>query len=196
MPPTVLTVRFWKALRLWRLVQLSLLLLSAALAGVSCGGDDGLAEVLHVQGRTLEIQVYQPIIARQFLFDYEGQVRKLEVPDPSRRLAAVQIIVISRNITFVPMGIDEESAQLGNALKGEKYYMIDPLESSEALVGVPPDSGVYDQIMWGDFELTKGTQARGWMFFDIPVGLKTDTLWWYEGDQIIARFAGYAPPKS
>jgi hypothetical protein len=166
-----------------------------ALAGASCGGDDGLAEVVPVQGRTLEIHVYRPIIERQFLFNYEGQVYKLEVPDPSRRLAAVQIIVVSRNITFVPMSIDSESAQLGNASKGEKYSVIDPLETAEILQGVPPEGGVYGPIMWGDFELTKGTQARGWMFFDIPVGLKADTLWWYEADQIIARYRGYLPPQ-
>lgn len=188
-------VRLLSAPRLSRLVQLSLFLVMAILAGVSCGGD-GLAEVVPVQGRTLEIHVYRPIVARQFLFNYEGQVHKLEVPDPSRRLAAVQIIVVSRNITYVPMSIDADSAQLGNAAKGEKYSMIDPLETAEVLQGVPPEGGVYSPIMWGDFELTKGTQATGWIFFDIPVGLKTDTLWWSEADQMIARFGGYLPPKS
>jgi len=172
-----------------------LLLVAAVLVGVSCGGGDGLAEVVPVQGRTLEIHVYRPIIERQFLFSYEGKVYKLEVPDPSRRIAAVQIIVVSRNITYVPMNIDGESAQLGNASKGEKYSMLDPLETAQILQGVPPESGVVGPIMWGGFELTSGTQASGWMFFEIPVGLKTDTLWWNEADQIIARFGGYSPPE-
>ncbi|MDA1188960.1 MAG: hypothetical protein O2854_04695 [Chloroflexi bacterium] len=159
------------------------------IAGIaaSCGGQQTI-DVFPVRGRNLEIHVSRPIISKQIIYSYQGRVLKLEVPDPSRRLAAVQITVVNRDITFVPLTIDTETAEIGDSIKSQRFEIVDPADGL-SLEGVPPEDGVYGPMLWDEIELTKGTQATGWLFFDVPVGLSVNALWWSEADSIIVRFS-------
>ena len=166
------------------------LALSAFLIAISvaaCGGEQAEG-FFPVRGRTLEVHVDRPIFSKQILYTYQGRVMKLEIPDPSKRLVAVRLDVVNRNITFVPLTIDSESAELGDSLKSIKFKPLDPAGGSN-LEGIPPETGVRSPSLWGEIELTKGTQASGWLFFEVPVGLRISALWWIEADSIVVRFS-------
>lgn len=158
-----------------------------AVAATACGGEQ-TEGFFPVRGRTLEVHVDRPIFSKQILYVYKGRVMKLEIPDPSKRLVAVRLDVVNRNITFVPLTIDSESAELGDSLKSIKFKPLDPAEGSH-LEGIPPETGVLSPSLWGEIELTKGTQASGWLFFEVPVGLRISALWWIEADSIVIRFS-------
>ena len=172
----------------WLLPALALLLSGLAIAAACGGGDSGLR---HVKGRTLEIYYESPIITQSLVYNRDGQDYLIEAEDPSKRIAVVKITVANRNITHVPIQINSESADIGNRRKSTKVKALNPYDDEVRVKIDNADAdelGKFTPFLWGSADVNKGFQAAGWMVFEIPVGLKLDTLWWKEADDILVKF--------
>jgi hypothetical protein len=170
------------------LIAVALTLSGIALTA-SCG--DGGPDQRFVKGRTLEIYYEAPVIVQSLVYNSDGQDYLIEAEDPSKRIAVVKLIVANRNITHVPLRIDSESADIGNRRKSTKIKALDPYDDAVRERTDASDSDEVDRFtpfLWGSADVDKGFQAVGWMVFEIPVGLKLDSLWWKEADEILVKF--------
>ena len=167
------------------LAAVALSALAAALAA-GCGG--GEPDAFAVRGRTMELVFERPVLAKRVYFTNAGTSYLLEVPDPSTRIAAVKITVINRQINITKLRVGADSVSIGSGRSGERHGAVAPFEQSVIHEGPIPEGEEFSPLLWDDFELERGFQSSGWIFFEVPVGLDLDTLWWRAADDIIGRF--------
>lgn len=150
-----------------------------------------------VEGRSLQLYFPRPEILDEVAYvDGDGQLRVIRPSQPNRRLAAVNVTIVNRTTTIVPMFIDTRAAQLGDR-RGERIWVMDPFQAAQPgqsdQCSVSRDTGLmqckYTPFLWGKVDLVKDYQISGWMLFEIPRDLKLDALWWNEADDIVASFA-------
>ena len=159
----------------------------------ACGGDGLKKEV--VRGRTLEIHVTRPQLVDKLAFiDRQGQHRETRATASNRRLAIVNVTVVNRTATVIPIIVGPKSAQLGNR-RGERINALDPVTQSRLVDTADPlEEAKYAPLLWGDFELGQDFQGSGWMVFEVPQGLTLGSFWWREVDDIIVDFIDYRRP--
>ena len=165
------------------------MILAASGLAAGCGG--GEPDLLYVRGRTLELHYGPAEITPRVVYTAGGKHFQIRNEDPSTRIAVIKVIIVNRGITHVPMRIDSDAADIGNRKKGERFKALNPLDEvvREVIDSVDPDEeNKFVPFLWGDVVLDKGTQAEGWLVFEVPVGLQLDTLWWNQSDEILARF--------
>ena len=168
--------------------MLKFLLLTVVVSAVlvtGCGGND--TNVFAKNGRNLQIVYEEPVIVKRLAFKSAGNMAMIKVDDPSTRIAAVKFTVVNQQINILKLRITNDSVFVGNGMKGVRYPALSPTERA-----LPNDGSeeieIFSPILWGEFELEIGYQAAGWIFFEIPTGLKLDTLWWRAADEIIGRY--------
>jgi hypothetical protein len=161
------------------------MLMLMALA-TACGG--GEPEFVGSRGRTLEVHMRPVEIVEKMAFtDLEGQHRVLRPKASNRLLALVEVTVVNRTSTVIPLLVDEEATQLGDR-RTDRIKATDPFESAKVVDTADPDENLYAPLFWGEFELARDTQLTGWIVFDVPKGLKLGTLWWNEVDTILVDY--------
>lgn len=169
-----------------RLLAPALLALLLVVVASACGGSD--PDAFAVRGRTMEIVFERPVVAKRVFFTNAGISYKIEVPDPSTRIAAMKVTVINRQINITKLRVGTDSVLIGNGRIGERHGAIAPFQRADTYTGEIPEGESFSPLLWDDFELERGFQSSGWIFFEVPVGLELDTLWWRAADDIIGRF--------
>ncbi|MBN19136.1 MAG: hypothetical protein CL758_06675 [Chloroflexi bacterium] len=137
-------------------------------------------------GRSLEILVDKPIKLENLDFVHlNGQYNRLFPKASNRILALVEVTVINRTSTVVPLKIDEDSSTLGDS-RGEILKPLNPFKNNQ-LINIPnePIKDIYSPLLWGEIELARNTEVSGWMVFDVPRGLRLNSFTWDEVDYII-----------
>ena len=156
----------------------SLVLLGAVGA---CGGNPDVAVSV---GRSLELHVSTPDIVNEVNFiDESGIPRQIRARASNRQLVVVEVTIVNRTSIVTPLRIDSESAQLGDR-RGQRIDALDPFESGRPIAELSEEDRTYTSFLWGDTQLEREFQIRGWMVFDVPKGLTLGTFWWREVDQI------------
>ena len=151
------------------------------------GGPDGTSS----RGRNLEIHALTPTLAdRVTLADAGGQFRVLRPTASNKRLAVVNITVVNRTTTVIPLLVDGEAARLGDR-RGQRINALNPFEGGVLVVSADPEETVYSPMLWGQLELERNTQVTGWILFEVPKGMTLGTIWWDEVDPIVADFIDY-----
>ena len=108
------------------LLALSLVSMITLVAVTAACGGGGLEKEI-VRGRTLEIHVTRPQLVDKLAFvDREGQHRVTRASASNRRLALVNVTVVNRTATVIPIIVGPKSAQLGNR-RGERIATLDPV---------------------------------------------------------------------
>jgi len=46
-------------------------------------------------------------------------------------------------------------------------------------------------LLWGEVQLDRDFQVKGWMIFDVPKGLTLGSVFWNEIEEIIADYVDY-----
>lgn len=161
-------------------------LFAVVAVAAACGGGD--ATGFHFQGRTLEIVFEEPVVAKRVFFINKDRPYVVEVADPSTRIAAINVAVINRQINITKLRVDAGSVSIGNGQSGQRFDALPPFEKAAEFTGEIPEGENFSPLLWDDFDLERGFQSGGWIFFEIPVGLELDTLWWSAADDIIGRF--------
>jgi hypothetical protein len=164
----------------------SLVALLLVVVAAGCGG--GEPDAFAVRGRTMEIVFERPVVGKRVFFTNADISYKIEVADPSTRIAAVKVTVINRQINITKLRVGSDSVFIGNGRIGERHGAISPFHTADTYTGEIPEEESFSPLLWDDFELERGFQSSGWIFFEVPVGTDLDTLWWSAADDIIGRF--------
>ena len=166
------------------------LIVGAALVAVlaaACNGGDEPREHYSF-GRVLEVYATEPELPERILIRAPGSCdgpeshRLLQHTNPNRAYVAVQVRVANRTAGVAPLFVHSETAQLGDP-RSDRVFALDPCTAGVGYV--PPESGeavttTHTPLLWGNVELKKGFQVRGWMFFDVPKSLTLDAFWWQD----------------
>ena len=160
-----------------------LILILSVLTLISCKQEITL---VGKSGRSLEILVDKPIKLENLDFAHlNGQYNRLFPKASNRILALVEITVINRTSTVVPIKIDEDASLLGDS-RGQTIKPVNPFENNQLINIInEPINDIYSPLLWGDIELARNTQVSGWMIFDVPRGLRLNSFTWDEVDYII-----------
>jgi hypothetical protein len=152
----------------------------------ACGGGDSGA--LTFTGRNLEIRFERPVETKRVFFTANDAQYLLEVADPGTRIWAVKLHAVNRQINIVKLRVDSGSVEIGNGRAEQRFNALSPLEMGTKFTGEMPEDEIFIPLLWGEFELERGFQAGGWIFFEVPAGTDINTLWWSSADDIIGRF--------
>jgi hypothetical protein len=167
---------------------LTLVLVLMAMMVVAC---NSVPDVHLARGRSIEIQVSRPVVKTKMSFlDDEGKHRVVRPRASNRQLAMVEIAVVNRTSTVMPLLIDEEAAELGDR-RGERIEALDPFVNSRVVEAAGPKEGEFAPLLWGEVQLDRDFQVKGWMIFDVPKGLTLGSVFWNEIEEIIADYVNY-----
>ena len=172
-----------------RRLSISSLVATLTLVGVmaaACGGGD--SDALAFTGRNLEIRFERPVETKRVFFTTNGSQYLLEVADPGTRIWAVRLDAINRRVNIAKLRVDSGSVEIGNGSAGQRFNALSPLEAATRFTGEMPEDEIFTPLLWGEFELERGFQSGGWIFFEVPAGTVINTLWWSSADDIIGRF--------
>ena len=165
-----------------------MLLITLASMVAACGGE---AKLVGSNGTNLQVYTTRPEIAEKITFqDAEGNHRVVRPKASNRQLAVVNITIVNRTTTVIPMLLMGEAIQIGDR-RGEKINVLDPFISSKIVDEADPEEDKYLPFMWGEQELDRGFQMSGWIAFDVPKGIRLTSLWWNEVDQMIVDYVPY-----
>ena len=127
-------------------------------------------------GRSLEILVDKPLKLENLDYVHlNGQYNRLFPKASNRILALVEVTVINRTSTVVPIKIDEDASLLGDS-RGETIEPLNPFKNEQLIILNEPIKDIYSPLLWGDIELARNTQVSGWMIFDVPRGLRLNSF--------------------
>ena len=163
-------------------------LIAALMGAIAAGCGGGEPDAYAVRGRTMELVFEVPVVGKKVYFTNAGTGYVMEVADPSTRIAAVKFTVINRQINISKLRVGADSVSIGHGKTGERHGAIDPFVKAIQYDGPIPEDEEFSPLLWDEFELERGYQSSGWIFFEVPVGLTLDTLWWRAADDIIGRF--------
>ena len=167
---------------------LTLVLVLMAMMVVAC---NSAPDVHLARGRSIEIQVGRPVVTTEMSFhDDEGKYRVVRPRASNRQLAMVEIAVVNRTSTVMPLLIDEEAAELGDR-RGERIEALDPFVNSRVVEAADPKEDEFAPLLWGEVQLDRDFQVKGWMIFDVPKGLTLGSVFWNEIEEIIADYVDY-----
>ena len=167
---------------------MTLVLVLMAMMVVAC---NSAPDVHLARGRSIEIQASRPVVKTNMSFlDDEGKHRIVRPRASNRQLAMVEITVVNRTSTVMPLLIDEEAAQLGDR-RGERVDALDPFVNSRVVEAADPEEDEFAPLLWGEVQLGRDFQVGGWMIFDVPKGLTLGSVFWNEIEEIIADYVNY-----
>ena len=153
----------------------------------ACGGEEEEREHYSF-GRVLEVYATEPAFPERSLIrapagcNGSAKYRLLEHTNPNRTYAAVQVRIVNRTAGVAPLYVHSETAELGDP-RSDRIFALDLCTAG---VGYEPPPGseavetTHTPLLWGNVELKKGFQVRGWMFFDVPKSLTLDAFWWQD----------------
>lgn len=158
-------------------------------AVVSDEGDD-----LGVSGRNLDIFSTRPLIVSQaFYIDANGETKVITPRASNRQLVVLNVTIVNRTSTIIPLLVDEEAAQIGDR-RTKRVGAIDYSERSKVYASSLEEGiGVknINPLLWGDVELPRQMQVSGHIVFDVPKGLLLGTFFWDEVEYIPVDFVDY-----
>ena len=152
---------------------------------VACNGEQVDLEHYSV-GRVLEVYATEPAFPDRTLIrapqSCEGgaSYRLLEHTNPNRTYAAIQVRIVNRKAGVTPLFVRSETAQLGDP-RSDRIFALDLCTAGISYEPPPESEAVettHSPLLWGNVELKKDFQVRGWMFFDVPKSLPLDAFWW------------------
>jgi hypothetical protein len=167
---------------------LVLLVVLLSIVATACSDD---AEFHFVRGRSVEIHVGNPVIKSKMSFqDDDGRHHVIRPKASNRQLALVEVVVVNRTSTVMPLLVDGDAAQLGDR-RGERIDALDPFSNSRIVEIADENEGEFAPLLWGDVQLDRQFQVQGWMIFDVPKGLLLSSVWWNEIDDVIVDYVSY-----
>ena len=145
------------------------------------------------QGDTLIISIEE--IKRVLEVRFQGTDEKHYVIAPAstdNELIVIRLNVHNADATTVIMTVDEEAAQLRGFNHDEQYQLLNPdpeanVENIRLADGPHPAEDRYVPFIRGPVDLPKGFSVVGWVVFEVPEGLKLESLRWDAGDTVFIR---------
>lgn len=190
-PPGARLIRLFTPLLPTRpiLARLSLAALACivALMAVACSDDP---DIIAVRGRSIEIHAERPVVVEKVAYSFGGEHREIRPRASNRQLALVEVTVVNRTSTTMPLLVNPEAARIGDR-RGERIEARNPFEDYKVVDHASEDEDAYAPLLWGDIELNREFQVQGWMIFDVPKNLTLGSFWWHEIDEVVGDYVEY-----
>ena len=142
------------------------------------------------KGAQLTIVTGTPKIAQEIVFKHENEIRKI-TPNANKELVAVYLGIVNSDVGKASLYIDSEAAVLRDT-DYKTHSILDPFSESEVITsqGDYTDSQLmeYVPLLWGNQTLMKDYQITGFLIFEVPIGREWQSLNWYQGDTVVAKF--------
>ena len=120
---------------------------------ISCWGDYSSSNI--TKGRTIAIETFAPVVRDRITFtDTEGNIRLIK-PKQDNKIVAVKVRIINDSVTYVPLFIDTEAAELGDR-GGARGWNIDPYKNSVSSSSKEAELDKFTPLLSGHIELNKG----------------------------------------
>ena len=149
---------------------------------------------LGVSGRNLDIFSTRPLVVSQaFYTDVNGDTKVITPRASNRQLVVLNVTIVNRTSTVIPLLVDEEAAQIGDR-RTKRVGAIEYSERAKLYSGTLEEGiGVtnINPLLWGDVELPREMQVSGHVVFDVPKGLLLGTFFWDEVEYIPVDFVDY-----
>ncbi len=162
-----------------------LFLMLAGLLGLVVVGCLGPASVDKVyKGRVLLFAITDVRLVDRVGYQEKAINYVVESQDPDHQLVLIQLGVINQEAGQVSVPIGPEAATLVDKEGGE-YRPLDARQRARQVSEpLPNPNRVGIPVLWGDYALTKGFEARGWLYFEVPKGEKLNYLSWEATDTL------------
>ena len=142
------------------------------------------------KGAQLTIVTSTPKIANEIVFRHDNEIRRI-IPTTNKELVAVYIGIINSDVGEASLYIDSDAAVLRDS-NYKTHPIVDPFTNSEILTSQLDytDSQLmeYVPLLWGNQTLMRDYQITGFLIFETPIGREWQSLDWYQGDSIVAKF--------
>ena len=169
------------------LVALACIASLMSLMAAACSDDP---DIIAVRGRSIEIHAERPVTVEKVAYSFGGEHREIRPRASNRQLALVQVTVVNRTSTTMPLLVDPEAARIGDR-RGERIEARNPFEDYKVVDHASEDEDAYAPLLWGDIELNREFQVQGWMIFDVPKNLTLGSFWWHEIDEVVGDYVEY-----
>ncbi len=171
--------------------KVSLATVFAALIVLTLAGCGGDSDIQYAKGRSIEIHATNPVTANKLTYaDGQGEHWVVRPSASNRQLALVNVTIVNRTSTVMPLLVDPDAARLGDR-RGERIRAVDPFVSSAASGGTDVDEDKFTPFLWGVISLERQMQVQGWVIFDVPKGLTLGSMFWDEVDEVVVDFIDY-----
>ena len=121
-------------------------------------------------GEVLSIGAHQPRLLDSVVYTWSDGLNYEITPEAEgTKIAAVRARAVNQDSTQVTLSIDARAATL-NAKEGEAYAPFEPSSRHVETAAEAPEDNVYGPHLWGQFQLRRQFEVKGWFFFEVPDG--------------------------
>lgn len=144
-------------------------------------------------GRSLEIHTEKPIMVDHAYYEDGVDNYFIEPTASNKQLVVLDIVVVNRSSTIIPLLIEPNSVKLGDR-RGLRIEALNPYEVATKITDEfanETNPHYVTQIIWGEIELPRDTQVAGTIIFEVPKSLLLGTLFWDEVEYIPIDYIDY-----
>jgi hypothetical protein len=138
-------------------------------------------------GRTLVMNLAQIQKVTQVAYQHEDRHFVVQPKDPGNVLAAVQLTLVNQKSARMMVLADANAALLEDD-KGNTYQPLNPWEQRREVAKAEGNERLFVPFLWGNFEIPKDYELKGWMLFEVPRDIKFSLFRWEQADSLLVRF--------
>ena len=129
------------------------------------------------KGEVLSVGAYKPKLLDKVVYAIQGQNWIITPQEENFKIAAVRARAVNLTSTQVSLLVDENAITL-NAKDGAEFKPFEPGMRAVETTDEAPEDNPYGAHIWGPFQLFKGFEIAGWLFFEVPEDTEfADMVW-------------------
>ena len=129
------------------------------------------------KGEILSIGAHKPKLVDRVVYSVQGQSYVITPMEEGAKIAALRARAVNVTSTQVTLSVDEAAVTL-NGTEGQQFSPFDPKSRAEETTEETPEDNPYGAHVWGRFQLRKGFEVAGWLFFEVPAGTEFIDMAW------------------
>ena len=129
------------------------------------------------RGEILAVGAHKPKLMDQVLYSVKGQNFSISSSEDNFQIAVVKLRVVNMKSTQVTLN-DDRAAVTIVSKDGQTFSPFYPEDMASKTSDIHPEGNPYGLHVWGSFQLNKGYEIAGTVFFEVPKDLEfSDTIW-------------------
>ena len=129
------------------------------------------------RGEILAVGAHKPKLMDQVLYSVKGQNFVIRSNEDNFQIAAVKLRVVNVKSTQVTLNVVRDAVTIVSK-DGQTFSPFYPEDMASKTSDMHPEGNPYGLHVWGSFQLNKGYEIAGTVFFEVPKGLEfSDTIW-------------------
>ena len=129
------------------------------------------------RGEILAVGAHKPKLMDQVLYSVKGQNFSISSSEDNFQIAVVKLRVVNMKSTQVTLNVDRDAVTIVSK-DGQTFSPFYPEDMASKTSDIHPEGNPYGLHVWGSFQLNKGYEIAGTVFFEVPKDLEfSDTIW-------------------